>query len=288
LDNYIIEPGQRDTAAAIGLAAIAIREKDPDAIMAVVTADHFIDHVDKFLQTLRAAKQAAKAGYLVTLGIHPTFPSTGFGYIQQGDYLGTYENVVVFRAISFKEKPDQQTARTFLEAEDHSWNSGMFIWQIERILNEIERQMPELHKALKDIKQATGSDKYEEVLSKAWAGLSKISVDFGIMEGAADVAVIPTKGLGWSDVGSWNALFEVLEADERGNIVHCEEHIDIGSRGSMVFANGRSQRLIVTIGLEDMTVVDTGDVLLVCSKERAQDVRQIVAMLREQGKTEYL
>lgn len=288
LENYVIEPSGKDTAAAIGLAAITLKQRDPKAIMAVVTADHFIESVERFLQALRAAAEVAEDGYLVTLGILPTFPSTGFGYIQQGDYLGTHQNVVVFRALSFKEKPDRETAVNFLENQDHSWNSGMFIWQVSRVLNEIERQMPELHQALTKVEEAAGTPKLSAVLEAVWQELEKVSIDFGIMEGAEDVAVIPAKGLGWNDVGSWNAMFEVLEADDQGNVFNCKDHLNLETNGSLVFSNREIDRLIVTIGVKDLVIVDTGDVLLVCSKEQAQDVRQVVMMLKEQGKRQYL
>lgn len=288
VENYIIEPSGKDTAAAIGLAAMTLNAKDPQAVMAVVTADHFIDNVGRFLHALRAAEEVAAKGFLVTMGILPTFPSTGFGYIQQGNYLGTFEGIVVFEALSFKEKPDRESAVKFVEDQDHSWNSGMFIWQTGRVLGEIERQMPKLNKALKAAAGALGTEKYEKVLSKAWKRLEKVSIDFGIMEGAENVAVIPAKGLGWNDVGSWNALFDVLDADESGNVFSCNQHLNLGAQGSLVFANREVERLIVTIGVEDLVVVDTGDVLLVCSKEQAQDVRQVVKMLAEQGLQEYL
>lgn len=287
-ENYIIEPSGKDTAAAIGLAAMALHAKDPQAIMAVVTADHFIDNVGRFLHALRTAEEVAAKGYLVTMGILPTFPSTGFGYIQQGDYLGTFEGIVVFEALSFKEKPDRETALKFVEDQDHSWNSGMFIWQAGQVLGEIERQMPKLDKVLKAAERALGTEDYPKVLRKAWKKLEKVSIDFGIMEGARNVAVIPAKGLGWNDVGSWNALFDVLKADEHGNVFNCKQHLNLDARGTLVFANPEVERLIVTIGVKDLVVVDTGDVMLVCSKDRAQDVRQVVKTLAEQGKQHYL
>ncbi len=287
-ENYIIEPAGRDTASAIGLAAVAIRQRDSDAIMAVVTADHYIEREGRFLHVLRAAAQVAAEGYLVTLGIQPTFASTGFGYIQQGSYLGTYENIVVFNALSFKEKPDAQTAIDFIEAEDHSWNSGMFIWQVDRVLEEIAHQMPQLHHALEEISANWGKPNYEEVLERVWEPLEKISIDFGIMEGAEQVAVIPARGLGWTDVGSWNAVYEVLPKSAEENVVICKENISEDTRNTLVFAKGDSDRLIVTLGVSDLVIVDSGDVLLICSKDHAQDVRGVVNQLAKEGKNSYL
>lgn len=287
-ENYILEPGPRDTAAAIGLAAIALKQRDPNAIMAVVTADHFIEHEARFLRVLQAACQVAEQDYLVTLGILPSFPATGFGYIQQGDYLGTYKDMVVFRALSFKEKPDLPTARRFLEKEDHSWNSGMFIWKVGRILDEIQAQMPALSKALMAIDALWGKKDFQNELRQVWEGLEKVSIDFGIMEGAKEVAVIPAKGLGWKDVGSWDTLFDVLDADDEGNLVICDQALNLESRRILVRQNGKSNRLVVTLGLEDLVIVDTDDVLLVCTREQAQHVRAVVAQLKEEGKEQYL
>jgi len=288
VENYVIEPSGKDTAAAIGLAAVALKKRDPQAVMAVVTADHYIEREGRFLHVLRAAGQVAEEGYLVTLGIQPTFPSTGFGYIQQGSYLGTYENIVVFKAGSFKEKPDARKAIEFLEAEDHSWNSGMFIWQVEKVLAEIQRQMPQLNRALEKISAAWGRPEYQDVINKVWSKLDKVSIDFGVMEGAQNVAVIPARGLGWSDVGSWNAVYEVLPKTAEGNVINCTDHISADTSNSLVFANGESDRLIVTLGISDMVIVDTKDVLMVCDKSYAQKVRDVVSQLNEKGKKNYL
>jgi mannose-1-phosphate guanylyltransferase len=287
-ENYIIEPDGRDTAAAIGLAAITLQQRDPEAIMAVVTADHFIEREGRFLHVLRAAQQVAAEGHLVTLGIQPTFPSTGFGYIQQGSYLGTHENIVVFKALNFKEKPDAETAEKFIEGEDHSWNSGMFIWQTSEVLKEFERQMPKLYAALKKIGDAAGKEDFEDVLRQEWQKLDKVSIDFGIMEGAENVAVIPAKGLGWSDVGSWNAVFDALPHDADGNVFNAAHHISEDTKNSLVFTNGLSDRLIVTIGVEDLIIVDTGDVIMVCDNDHAQDVKKIVNKLKDTEEEEYL
>lgn len=286
--NYILEPEGRDTAAAIGLACVNLQQRDPEAIMAVVTADHFIEREARFLHVLRAAQQVASEGYLVTLGIQPTFPSTGFGYIQQGSYLGTHENIVVFKALNFKEKPDSETAEKFIEGEDHSWNSGMFIWQVGQVLEEFQKQMPKLYKSLSKIGKAYGKEDYENVLRQEWKRLDKVSIDFGIMEGAENVAVIPAKGLGWSDVGSWNAVYDALPHDTDGNVFNALHHISEDTKNSLVFTNGHTDRLIVTIGVSNLIVVDTGDVIMVCDQARTQDVKKIVTKLKDTDEENYL
>jgi mannose-1-phosphate guanylyltransferase len=287
-ENFVLEPKPRGTAAAIGLTSVVLLKRDPQAIMAVLTADHFIENEKKFLHILKAARVAAEQDLLVTLGIQPTHPATGFGYIQQGNYLDTYEGMDAFRATRFVEKPDIETANQYLTGEEHSWNSGMFIWRVEVVMKEFERQMPTLYNALKKISDSWGTPKQDKVLNKVWPGLYKESIDYGIMENAKKVAVIPARGLGWTDVGSWNAMYNILPMDTDGNIIKCENHINVDSKNTMVFANGDNDRLFVTVGVENLVIVDTGDVLLVCSKEQAQDVRLVVKLLKEKGQEKFL
>ncbi|TAK11408.1 MAG: mannose-1-phosphate guanylyltransferase [Anaerolineae bacterium] len=287
-ENFILEPYGRNNAPAVGLAALALRRRHPQAVMAMLTSDHYIENESLFLETLRAAHQAAEEGFLVTLGITPTHPATGFGYIEQGADLGARGGLPVFEARSFKEKPDAETARRFVTDRDHVWNSGMFIWQVECLLAEIQTQMPGLHAQLQAIDAAWGST---DALKAAWDAIpapEATSIDFGIMEGAGKVAVIPASDLGWNDVGSWNALFDVIQPDAAGNVVHANDHIDIGSRNSLVIANGSSNRTVVTIGVSDLVIVDTGDVLLVCHRDQAQDVRKVVELLKQAERNQLL
>jgi mannose-1-phosphate guanylyltransferase len=286
--NIIIEPEPRGTASAIGLTTIVMQKRDPHATMAVVTADHFIENEKKFLHILKVAGMAAEANCLVTLGIQPTYASTAFGYIQQGKYLDTIEGVDVFSASRFVEKPDASTAQEYLTGEEHSWNSGMFIWKVSAILEEFERQMPTLYKALQEIAHAWGTPEQDKVLQKVWPGLYKETIDYGIMENAKNVAVIPARGLGWNDVGSWNAMFNILPKNEDGNVICAKNHINVNAKNTLVFSSDESERLFVIIGVEDLTIVDTGDVLMVCSKEQAQEVRQVVELLKKQGQDQYL
>lgn len=287
-ENFILEPAPRDTAPAIGLAAAVLHKRDPEAVMAVVTADHYIENVELFLNILRAAEEVAAQDRLVTLGIEPTFPSTGFGYIQQGEAQGKFGGLAVYDALRFTEKPALETAKDFLKRGDHAWNSGMFMWKTAAVLAEIKRQMPALDQALETISAAWGTPDQHAVLKDEWHRLGKKSIDFGIMEGAADVSVIPAAGLGWNDVGSWEAIFDVGIADENGNIIENKDTLAVDTKDTLVFANGNNPRMIVTIGVKDMVIVDTGDVLLVCHRNQAQDVREIVTLLREQKRETYL
>jgi mannose-1-phosphate guanylyltransferase len=282
-ENFIVEPQGRGTAPCIGLGAVHLRQQDPDAVMAVLTADHFIKNVSRFRQALKAGAEVAAEGHLVTLGIKPSFPSTGYGYIKQGSKIGDYAGFPVFRAEQFTEKPDQETAAQMVESGQYSWNSGMFIWRVERIMAEFERQMPAFHRQLSEVETTLSSAAYADALSRIWPKVAKQTIDYGVMEGAEDVAVIPVD-IGWSDVGSWSSLFDLLPTDEQGNVV-VGPHVGLDTHDSLIFAE---ERLIATIGLEDVVIVDTEDALLVCSKDRAQAVRDVVRYLESQGKIEYL
>jgi mannose-1-phosphate guanylyltransferase len=284
VENFIIEPEGRGTAPCVGLGAVHLHKQDSDAVMAVLTADHFISDVGRFRQALSAAEQVAEEGHLVTLGIKPASPSTGYGYIHQGEELDKSEGFKVFRAERFTEKPSQETAIHMVESGEYSWNSGMFIWRVDRIMQEFQRQMPEFYAQLAEVEMALGSPGYEPALGRIWPQVVKQTIDYGIMEGAEDVAVIPVD-IGWSDVGSWASLFELLPTDADGNAI-VGPHIGIDTRDTLVFGGGR--RLIATIGLEGMVIVATDDALLVCRKEREQEVRDIVHLLRAEERNEYL
>jgi len=285
-ENYLIEPAPRGTASVIGLAAAVLQQRDPQALMAILPADHHIRNSDLFHYLMRAAVDVAKTGYLVTLGIAPTYPSTAYGYIQQGAPLDRKSSYPVYAVKRFKEKPDEQTAQQMIRAADHSWNSGMFVWKTESILAEFARQMPELDSVLKRIAAARSPER-EAVIESLWPALKVETIDYGIMENAERVAVLPASGLGWSDVGSWDSLFEVLLPDMNGNISVNSQHLALETRNVLVYGGGH-ERLVVTIGMDDMVVVDTGDVLLICKSDQSQQVRDVVAHLKKHHQERYL
>ncbi|NOH02531.1 MAG: NTP transferase domain-containing protein [Chloroflexi bacterium] len=287
-ENYLIEPAPRGTASVVGLAAKVLQRRDPNAGMAILPSDHFIRNVDLFHYLLKAAFEVAEQDFLVTLGITPTMPSTAYGYIQQGKPLDGEYKYPVYMVKSFKEKPDEQTAQQLLRMGDHSWNSGMFIWRADSILEEIEKQMPELGAALNIIGAAWGTPGQNEAIEKNWPSLKNVTVDYGIMEKAERVAVLPAGGLGWSDVGSWSSLFEVLLPDMNGNIAtNAGLHLAHETHNTLVYGGG-SDRLVVTIGVDDMVIVDTGDVLLVCKTDQAQKVKDVVEHLKKHRQETYL
>jgi mannose-1-phosphate guanylyltransferase len=255
--------------------------------MAVLTADHFIADVERFRRVLGAAAEIAEAGYLVTLGIEPSSPWTGYGYIHQGEKLDQIDGFDVFHVQRFAEKPSQETALHMVESGEYTWNSGMFIWRVDHIIEEFQRQMPDFYVKLAEVESALGTRGYQPTLDRVWPQVSKQAIDYGVMEGAEDVAVIPVD-IGWSDVGSWASLAELLaklgDQDDSGNII-VGQHIGMDTRDALIFGG---ERLIATIGLEGMIVVDAGDAILVCAMDREQDVRDMVHHLERQELDEYL
>ncbi len=286
-ENYLIEPAPRGTASVVGLAATILRKRDPDAAMAVLPSDHFIRNHDLFHYLLRAGLDIARHNYLVTLGITPLFPSTAYGYIQQGELLAGDFKYPVYRVRRFIEKPDERTAQGLLRSRDHSWNSGMFIWKADCILAEIEKQMPDLSSALGRIASAWGTDGQDEVLTSNWLELKNETVDYGVMERAEQVVVLPASGLGWNDVGSWDTLFDVLFPDMDGNVSATAQHLALETHNTLVYGKNDG-RLIVTIGMDDTVIVDSDDVLLICKSDQAQKVRDVVEHLKKHRQEKYL
>ncbi len=282
-ENFIVEPFMRNNGPSVGLATMHIQRRFPEAVIAVLAADHHIADRARFRRVLVAAGELAEQDYIVTLGIYPSFPATGYGYIRRGEPLSLIDSFQTYRAAGFTEKPDLPTAVRFLDEGLYSWNSGMFIYKAARILDEYARQQPKMYTLLQDIGDAIGRDTYQEVLDRTWPEMPKLSIDYAIMEGAHDMAVIPVD-MGWSDIGSWATLFDVLEGDQNGNVIRGEGHITIDTTDSLIF----SKRRVVTIGLEDMVIVDTDDALLVSRRDRAQDVRAAVEQLKAAGEENLL
>lgn len=280
VENFILEPTPRGTASVVGLAAVTLQKRDHQAIMVILTSDHYIGNEENFRETLQTACSVAQDGYLVTLGITPTFPATGYGYIQRGQFIKKYDHADIYQVIRFTEKPDEKQAKTMLDGGDHTWNSGMFVWKTEQILNEFKRQMPDLYRALEQISLAGDNPDWQKTVDNVWPQLKQETIDYGIMEGAQKIVVIPAANLQWSDVGSWDSLFEVLPTDKDGNIVMGGAHVGLDTTDSLIYLS-QERRLIVTIGVSSLILVDTGDVLMVCSKDQAQKVRQVVNYLQK-------
>ena len=287
-ENIILEPEAKNTAPAIGLAALHLERIDPESIMVVLAADHSIRRTDVFLRLLRKAAEAARQDFLITFGIKPDRPETGYGYIKAGERIKTAENrgesaEDVHKVESFVEKPDLETAKGYLKDGRYYWNSGMFIWKTKTLLREIEKNAPALYQGLLEIRNSIGTEREVGVVKDVFKKLEPVSIDYAVMEMTDRAAVIPAD-IGWSDVGSWTALDDVSERDAAGNIISGNV-IDIGSHDSIIYAE---KRLVATIGLKDAVVVDTPDATLVCSKERAQDVKKVVDELKKRKAEEHL
>lgn len=279
--NIIQEPSGKSTAPCIGLAAAHMRPLNPGEVMASLHADHFIADEEGFRQALLAAGEVAKEGYLVTLGVKPTRPETGYGYVQAGRELGQYNGQTVQQAVRFLEKPDLPTAEKFIASGQYYWNSGIFIWQLSTLYRAFEAYMPEFARQLHQIEQALQNG---QPIEPIWQQIRPESIDVGIMERAEKVAVVPVD-IGWNDVGSWAAIHDINRPDANRNVVLDAEHISIDTSGSLIQGNGR---LIATIGLDNIIIVDSGDALLVCSKDKAQEVKQVVQWLEDHRRTELL
>jgi mannose-1-phosphate guanylyltransferase len=288
-ENFVVEPSAKDNGPAAGLGIMHIAKRDPEAVIAYLPSDHHISDEEGFRNALDAACQMAADDYIVTLGISPSFPSTAFGYIKRGREIATANGLKVCISEGFREKPDAETAMRFLTSGKYSWNAGMFIWKARQAVQEFQTQQPEMYKHLRAIHDAVGTGDYQSVLKQEWADIEKIALDYAIMENAARMAVIPVD-IGWSDIGNWSALYDVLngtvESTEaaanipRGNC----ELLTLNSEGTLVF----SDKMVVTIGVKDVVIVDTNDVLLVCHRDYAQDVREAVNKLKAEGREQVL
>jgi mannose-1-phosphate guanylyltransferase len=286
-ENIVVEPSPRDSCAAIALAAALIALREPAAVMGSFAADHLIGNPDRWVQTVRAAVAGAEQGLLMTVGITPTRPETGYGYLQCGGPLGSGPLRTVEE---FKEKPTADVAEAYVRSGRYLWNASMFVWRVDVFLAELARQQPAMHAGLTAIAQAWRTAEREEVLNAVWPTLPKVSVDYAVMEGAAAagrVATVPGD-FGWNDVGDFHTLGDVLPADGEGNVVLSAGAADtkpvvlLRDTGGLVVVP-QSGRLVAALGVHDLIIVDTSDALLVCPRNRAQDVKRLVDELKERG-----
>ncbi|MEV0896292.1 sugar phosphate nucleotidyltransferase [Actinoplanes sp. NPDC049802] len=290
-DNVLVEPSPRDSCAAIALAAAVIARRDPEAIMGSFASDHLIADKEAFADVIRSAMAGAREGLLMTLGITPTRPETGYGYLQCGGQLGTG---ALLKVEEFKEKPTYDVAESYVKSGNYLWNAGMFVWRADAFLSELHRQQPQLAAGVSRIAQAWGTADQEEVMGDVWPTLPKISVDYAVMEGAASVGRVGTVpgDFGWNDVGDFHTLGEVLTADQAGNVVVGHDGAERPTvllretEGLVVVPS--SSRLVAALGVRDLIIVDTPDAVLVCPRERAQEVKQLVDQLKELGQHGYI
>jgi mannose-1-phosphate guanylyltransferase len=284
--NVIAEPEGRDTAAAVALAATILSRRDPEAVMAVMPADHIIRPEGIFQATLAAACDLVqRTDYLLLFGIRPDRPATGYGYIHFGDTIERAAGTFPVRKVErFTEKPDERTAREYFQSEEYYWNSGIFVWRASRILREMAEFLPGHAAAFGRIAAALGTAAEQEVMASEYRNLKKISIDYAILEKARDVAVLEAP-YQWDDVGSWLALERHREPDASGNIL-VGDAMAAGCSGCILHASGK--RLVATLDVSNLLVVSTDDVVLICPKDRDQDVKRLVEELRSRGRTELL
>lgn len=265
--NILLEPEARNTAPAICWSAAWIYKKDPQAKIIVLPSDHLILKEKKFHQVLKQALQLAEEEFLVTLGIRPTRPDTGYGYLKT--QLTKNKAKSIYKVAQFLEKPNLAKAKQLIKSKNYLWNSGMFIWKAETILAAFDEFLPKMTKAFQQGVNQTSINKF-------WGKLERVSIDYGIMEKAKNVVTVPAEDIGWSDLGSWDSLVDVLQADKKGNVLQAESYLYDCKN---ILVRGHSKPIAV-IGLEDVMIIDTPDTLLVCKKGRSQDVREIVEQLK--------
>jgi mannose-1-phosphate guanylyltransferase len=282
LDHVVVEPYPRGNAAAIGLAMASLHAFDPDAVVAVLPSDHVVERRDRFRTVLVAATAAADAGHIVTLGIEPTGPDTGYGYIEAGERLAIDAPAPVHAVKRFIEKPKAEAAERMIAAGSHYWNAGMFVWRVETILDAYREHLPKTARAIEALDDAHGSERYEAVLGEVWEETDRTTIDYGIAEKAKNVAVVPAD-IGWQDIGTWERLADLMGGSDR--VVGPPDTIALESRGVYAYAPGK---LVALVGVRDLIVVDTGDAILVADRERTGEVKAVVERLREDGREDLL
>jgi len=288
--RILSEPVGRNTAAAIGLAAIHMARLDPDALMAVLPSDHYIADVPRYQHLVRSAfAVAARGPNLVVLGVPPTRPETGYGYIERADDVDGEAGVPVFAVARFTEKPVQQTAEQYLASGRFYWNAGMFFWRASTFLDCLQRHLPATSDALLRLEKLIGTRRYTKALAQIYPRLESISVDYAVMERATrpesveKVFVLPAQ-VGWSDIGSWAAVYELLSKQPGANVA-AGEHAAIDAQGNFLWS---PKKFVAAVGVRDLIVVETDDALLICPRHRAQDVSKLVKWLEEKGRKKLL
>ncbi len=277
--GMVIEPYGRNTAPCIALAAFKLAALDPEAVMLVLPADHLIGDVPEFLECTKFGAEIARDhDMLVTFGIQPTRPETGYGYIKRGEKAFGTGDRAAHRVDRFVEKPDRPTAEQYLASGEYLWNSGMFLWSVSTILAAFQKHLPDVYRRMQGISDFLNTDAEQEAVRQIYQELPNISIDNGIMEAAQNVAVVPLN-VPWNDVGSWPALHDVWDTDASGNSAR-GDFVQMGSHNCVVSAGSR---LVALVGVNNLIVVDTPDAVLVCHKDSAQDIKKLQTLLVERG-----
>lgn len=294
-DNFIIEPMRKNTAPCIGLTAVLLQKEDPEATMLILPADHVIKNEDKFIKTVKAAQKVAQdKGALVTFGIQPDYPSTGYGYIETAQSSKfKVQGKEIYKVKRFTEKPVKEKAIQFVESGSYFWNSGMFVWKVSAILKAFKIFRPKLYEALMQVKDIAYHENYSQELNRIYNNIKEESIDYGIMEpstsydkpnNAPEVYSIASE-FGWNDVGSWRSLEQLLSKDENGNVKKGKT-LSLNVKDSIIISNNK--HLIGAVELDNIIVVHTEDATLVCNKDHSQEVKKLLKMIEEREYKGYL
>lgn len=286
LKNIICEPERKDTAAACGLESVFIEKRFPGSTVASLGSDHFIRQPEEFRRLLAVAQKACEKHpeYLFCLGVRPHAPHTGYGYIELGEIFDEIEHKEIYKVAKFTEKPNLKKAKEFLASGRHLWNANMFLWNTKTLLSLYKKFLPKMHGSLMKIKEALETKEEQEVISAEYKKFEKIAIDYAIIEQASNVAALIFEG-DWSDIGDWANLKDELCDLEKENLAR-GEHLSIDTENSLIY--GKNGKIIATIGIKDIVIVDSDDALLVCDKYRAQEVKKVVEKLKKEKKEKYL
>ncbi len=286
LENIVGEPFGRNTAPCVGLAGAIIQKRESqDQVMAVLPADHLIQNEENFRSTLQIAADYAKIhNCLITVGIKPTYPETGYGYIQRGPKISGERGKTIYKVKTFAEKPNPDTAKRFLKSGDFLWNSGMFIWSTKLIMDQFAEFEPELSHGFEQIRNAVDTASMDEVISDVYSKFRSISIDYAIMEVAGNVCIMEAD-FAWNDVGSWEAAYHISEKDEHGNAILADDHCILESENNYISIK---DKLVAMVGVNNLVVVETDDAILICDKSKSQNVKDIVDNLKRKKKYQYL
>jgi mannose-1-phosphate guanylyltransferase len=284
LDQFIIEPQPKGTASVIGLAAINLLKKNSEAVMAVLTADHIIENLPLFHTLLETAFPLANQNHLMILGIKPAYPATGYGYIKAGK---KFDSTGAFIVEKFVEKPNEKLASQYFQDGNYFWNSGMFIWRADRILKEFSIQMPDLNGKLNQIAGILGNNNFEMKFKEIWASIKPQTIDYGIMENAEDVLLLKADNLKWNDVGTWDSLYDFLPVNSSGNVIKNKDSLIVDSKDILIIGEN-DKRMIATVGVQDLVIIDTDNALLICKKGETQRVKEVVEELKSKKLDNFL
>jgi mannose-1-phosphate guanylyltransferase len=276
-ENLIIEPMIKETAACIGYSAVKLMKKDPEAVMIVLPSDHYIQDEDRFIETLKQGLEIAGShNCLVTMGIKPSRAETAYGYIETGKRIEGLGDIPTYKIKRFTEKPNKEKAQEFIDKGTYLWNSGMFIWKAAVLLRQYKRFLPEMYQSLKRMSDYIGSHKEARIVEEEYDKIDGISIDYGILEKTWDVYVMES-GFYWDDIGNWTALERYMPKDENGNSLKGKCKV-LDSHNCILYGN---KKLIAVLGVEDIIIVETDDVVLVCRKDRDQDIKLLIKELQK-------